>query len=100
MCLTYINQYADEGYDSGYFKKGTKNLLNEANKLLLARIRPQIIPMAESTILFQDDNLLMSAILIQDLNSAPSINIYPIMKFLENFQRQAFLANIQTQDLL
>ena len=47
-------------YESGYFSTGSKTLVNEAIKLTLARIRPQILPMAE--VVPHSDQLLMSAI--------------------------------------
>ena len=36
-----------EGYDCGYFKPGDQNLVEEAYKLVLKKIRPQAIPLAE-----------------------------------------------------
>lgn len=59
--ITWVNQDRDLGYDTGYFGKGATTNLDEAQKLLLRRIRPQIIPIVENLIP-HSDNELMSAI--------------------------------------
>ena len=58
--LTYMQEYASIGYESGYFLKGTTSLINDAVKVLLARLRPQLIPLVEMNPI--SDNHLMSAI--------------------------------------
>jgi len=59
--MTFVNEFKAVGYDSQYFKTGTNDLLDDALKLLLKRLRPQIIPLVEC-ILPIPDNELMSAI--------------------------------------
>ena len=59
--ITFINEYTEVGYECGYFPKGTIQLLDNALKTLLARIRPQIIPIVENLIP-HSDNYIMSAI--------------------------------------
>ena len=45
--LTFLQEYKVYGYESGYFNKGTSDLINEAVKIILARLRPQAIPLVE-----------------------------------------------------
>lgn len=47
-------------YESEYFSSGSMSLLNEAIKLVLKRLRPQILPLAE--VVPHPDHGLMSAI--------------------------------------
>ena len=47
MGLHFIKDYVAVGYESRYLKKGAFHLMNEAIKILLARIRPQLIPIVE-----------------------------------------------------
>lgn len=47
-------------YESGYFSTGSRAMVDGAIKLLLAKLRPQILPMAE--VVRHPDQLLMSAI--------------------------------------
>jgi len=47
MGIQYVQQYISFGYESGYLKKGAQALISEANKLLLTRLRPQVIPLVE-----------------------------------------------------
>jgi hypothetical protein len=47
MGLNWLQEYTIFGYDTGYFQKGTQVLMNEAIKILLNRIRPQVIPLVE-----------------------------------------------------
>jgi len=47
-------------YESGYFSTGSMAMVDAAIKLVLARIRPQIVPLAE--VVPHPDQLLMSAI--------------------------------------
>jgi len=58
--LTYMQEYSSIGYESGYFQKGTTSLINQAIKVLLTRLRPQLIPLVEMSPI--TDNHLMSAI--------------------------------------
>ena len=58
--LTWLQEYKANGYDAGYFQKGAQTLMDEAIKLLLAKLRPQMIPLVEQWKF--DDNVLMSAI--------------------------------------
>jgi len=60
-CLSWITEFRSVGYESGYFKNGTLDLMEDAVKILLKRIRPQIIPIVENIVQFSD-NSLMSAI--------------------------------------
>ena len=47
MGLNWLQEYTIFGYDAGYFEKGTQVLMGEAIKILLTRIRPQVIPLVE-----------------------------------------------------
>jgi hypothetical protein len=47
MGLHFIEGSTVYGYDSGYFDKGSYALINEAVKLLLTKLRPQILPLVE-----------------------------------------------------
>ena len=58
--LTWLQDYKTNGYDAGYFQKGAQTLIDEAVKILLAKLRPQMIPLVELSGF--SDNLLMSAI--------------------------------------
>lgn len=58
--LTWLQDYKANGYDAGYFQKGAQTLIDEAIKILLAKLRPQMIPLVEQ--MEFDDNVLMSAI--------------------------------------
>ena len=60
MGLTHLQEYTSIGFESGYFAKGTTNLINEAVKELLKRLRPQLIPLIE--LLDLTDNMVCSAI--------------------------------------
>jgi len=60
LALTHLQEYSSIGYESGYFVKGTLGHINEAVKIMLARIRPVFIPLVE--MLPVTDNQLMSAI--------------------------------------
>ena len=60
MGLTFLQEYKTNGFESGYFTKGTTDLINEAVKILLVRLRPQAIPLVE--LLHQPDSYLMSAV--------------------------------------
>ena len=62
LTMTFINEFRDEGFETGYFLPGTVALLNEAEKMLLARIRPQAIPLAEAHLVIDYENFLMSSI--------------------------------------
>jgi hypothetical protein len=57
--LTFLQEYKTNGYESGYFSKGTTDLINEAVKILLEKLRPQAIPLVELMPL--PDLYLMSA---------------------------------------
>ena len=60
MGLQYVQEYISLGYESGYLKKGTQVLISEANKILLVKLRPQVIPLVE---LFNiPDTVLPSAV--------------------------------------
>ena len=59
--LTWIQEYVSLGYECGLFKPGAMELIEEATKLLLSRLRPQAIPLIEN-LSHQSDNVLMSAI--------------------------------------
>lgn len=58
--LTFLQEYKVYGYESGYFKKGATELINEAIKILLERLRPQAIPLVE--LMSYPDSFTMSAI--------------------------------------
>jgi len=45
--LTFINDVRSDGFESGYFAAGSIRLIDEAMKLVLKRLRPQIIPLVE-----------------------------------------------------
>jgi len=47
MGLQIVQQYISLGYESGYLNKGAQVLISEANKLLLVKLRPQVIPLVE-----------------------------------------------------
>ena len=47
MALRFIREFADVGFDGGYFKAGDSALINEANKIMLSKLRPQAIPLIE-----------------------------------------------------
>lgn len=47
MALRFIREYMDVGFDGGYFKSGDQALIGQANKLMLAKIRPHAIPLIE-----------------------------------------------------
>jgi len=58
--ITFLQECKSSGYDSGYFQKGAQGLLDDATKILLEKLRPQIISILDA---FQiSDNVLMSAI--------------------------------------
>jgi len=59
--LTWIQEHVSLGYECGLFGPGAVELIEEAIKLLLSRLRPQIIPLVEN-LSYQSDNVLMSAI--------------------------------------
>ena len=59
--LHFINDYITIGHDTGFLERGSLRLIEKAQKLLLIKIRPQIIPIVESFIPVQD-SVLMSAI--------------------------------------
>lgn len=58
--LTCLQEVKSQGYDSGYFKSGAQTLIDEGVKLILKRLRPAIIPLAEWYHL--PDSVLVSAI--------------------------------------
>jgi hypothetical protein len=60
MGLNWLQEYTIFGYDTGYFQKGAQVLMDEAVKILLNRIRPQVIPLVE--LWGYHDNTLVSAI--------------------------------------
>ena len=63
LSLTFINEFRSEGFETGYFKAGTLDLLDDALKILLSRIRPMIIPLAETLLApFFPNEVLMTAI--------------------------------------
>ena len=47
MALKFVREYMDVGFDGGYFKPGDQSLILQANKLMLAKLRPQAIPLIE-----------------------------------------------------
>jgi hypothetical protein len=53
-------EYAQDGYESGYFKQGEMALINQAFKHLLKLLRPQMVPLVEGYRL--RDSVLMSAV--------------------------------------
>ena len=55
-----MQEYSSIGYESGFFQKGTVTLINEAVKVMLTKLRPQLIPLIEME--HMTDNHLMSAI--------------------------------------
>jgi len=58
--LSWIEEYAAIGYECGYFEPGQMVYINEAIKIVLKELRPQLIPVVE---MFRfDDNVLCSAI--------------------------------------
>ena len=59
--LIWISEYKADGYDIGYFKKGTELNIDIAIKLLLNKIRPQAIPLVENVYTLPD-GFLVSAI--------------------------------------
>jgi acyl-CoA oxidase len=60
MGIIHLQEYASIGFDKGYFQPQSTQWMNEAFKQLLAKIRPQFIPLVE--ILPYTDNCLCSAI--------------------------------------
>ena len=62
LCLTYIQEYATVGFESGYFAKGHIRMMDQAIKNLLQKVRPQLIPMIEVGNEVYSDNTLCSAI--------------------------------------
>lgn len=58
--LTFLREFKKSTFDSGYLTSGQGDLIDEAFKLMLAKIRPYAIPLAE---LFNiPDDVLQSAI--------------------------------------
>lgn len=57
MGLNFLKDYTNLGYESGYLPKGSQTMINEAFKILLVRLRPQIIPLVE-TFGIPDTNLV------------------------------------------
>lgn len=60
MGLTFLQEYKANGFECGYFKKGATDLINEAVKILLTKLRPQAIPLVE--LINLPDSFLMSAV--------------------------------------
>lgn len=58
--LVFLQECLAAGYDSGYFKTGDRRLVQGAITLLLKRLRPQAIPLAE--LMDLPDHTLTSAI--------------------------------------
>ena len=60
MGINFLKDYTHLGYESGYLPKGAQTLINEAYKILLVKIRPQIIPLVETFGI--PDSVLVSAV--------------------------------------
>lgn len=45
--LTFLQECKSYGYDSGYFQKGATALLDDATKIMLEKLRPQIISLLD-----------------------------------------------------
>ena len=58
--INFLKDYTNLGYESGYLPKGSQTLIQEAFKILLARIRPQVIPLVEAFGI--PDSVLVSAV--------------------------------------
>lgn len=58
--LTFLQECKSCGYDSGYFQKGAQVLLDDATKIMLEKLRPNIISLLD--VFNIPDNVLMSAI--------------------------------------
>jgi len=58
--LTFLQDYKYAGYEAGYLGAGSSDLMDEAVKVLLKRIRPVAIPLVE--MVEMPDDYLMSAI--------------------------------------
>ena len=60
MGLHFIKDYVAFGYESKYLTKGASHQMNEATKILLTKLRPQLIPIVEG--FGFKDSTLVSAI--------------------------------------
>lgn len=58
--LCFVQECMTAGYDAGFLKKGDNGLIQEAINILLAKIRPQAVPLVE--ILGVSDHVLTSAV--------------------------------------
>ena len=60
VALRFVSEYEQVAFDSGYLKPGDHALIGEAFKLMLAKLRPQAIPLVE--LMSIPDEVLCSSI--------------------------------------